>query len=261
MTSSPRSGSCRGGQPGPGLRRGPERLPPEPPSSTPGPEDRHAMSGAPARARTEPAGDLLVADRLHEALRWPGRGERHRFPDPARLDRQPDRPERRRQDDFFNMITGLYIPTEGAIVFDGDRASPASSRTRSSALGIARTFQNIRLFGNMTARWRTCWSASTQRAQGPLFGTILRTPRRHARRSEARKRARWSCSSSSGWRARDGDAGPQPAVWRSAPPRDRARAGDRPKLLLLDEPTAGHEPRGDRRADGVRPRAARPRSG
>src|SRR5262245_66311861 len=51
---------------------------------------------------------------------------------------------------FFNMITGLYIPTEGKITFDGKELTGRKPH-EVVRLGVARTFQNIRLFGNMTA--------------------------------------------------------------------------------------------------------------
>src|SRR6188768_4524412 len=51
---------------------------------------------------------------------------------------------------FFNMITGLYIPTEGTITFDGSELTGRKPH-EVVRLGVARTFQNIRLFGNMTA--------------------------------------------------------------------------------------------------------------
>src|SRR2546423_12020561 len=51
---------------------------------------------------------------------------------------------------FFNTITGLYKPTGGHIYFDGHEIT-ALSPDRVTTLGIARTFQNIRLFSNMTA--------------------------------------------------------------------------------------------------------------
>ena len=60
---------------------------------------------------------------------------------------------------FFNMITGLYIPTAGSIEFDGNDITGSKPHEVVRA-GIARTFQNIRLFGNMTAM-TTCSSACT----------------------------------------------------------------------------------------------------
>ena len=61
---------------------------------------------------------------------------------------------------LFNVLTGLYRPDSGAILFDGKDVT-AQKPNRIAEAGIARTFQNIRLFANMTALTRTSWSAGT----------------------------------------------------------------------------------------------------
>ena len=62
----------------------------------------------------------------------------------------------------FNLLTGVYQPTEGEFFLDGERMNGKKTYQVVRA-GIARTFQNIRLFGQMTVE-RTCWSHSTNRS-------------------------------------------------------------------------------------------------
>jgi len=57
---------------------------------------------------------------------------------------------------FFNCVTGFYTPEEGKIVFKG-RNITGLSPDRVTRLGISRTYQNIRLFKNMTPRWKIFW--------------------------------------------------------------------------------------------------------
>src|SRR3954467_13565505 len=76
---------------------------------------------------------------------------------------------------FFNMLTGLYRPSTGVIVFDG--ADITSMRPdRIVQRGMARTFQNIRLFGTMTALENVMVAEHPASATG-LFGAIVRPPR------------------------------------------------------------------------------------
>ncbi len=63
-----------------------------------------------------------------------------------------------------NLITGVYTPTAGALYFNGQDISRLDPHQRSQ-LGIARTFQNIRLFGNLTV-WQNLWAARVVREKG-----------------------------------------------------------------------------------------------
>ena len=89
---------------------------------------------------------------------------------------------------FFNMLTGLYQPTAGRITFDGKDVTGRRPDIITS-LGIARTFQNIRLFSTMTAL-ENVMVGEHSRMRAGLFGSILRTPGVRREEREVRERAR-----------------------------------------------------------------------
>jgi branched-chain amino acid transport system ATP-binding protein len=89
---------------------------------------------------------------------------------------------------FFNMLTGLYKPTTGAITFDGDDIT-AKRPDRIMAKGLARTFQNIRLFGTMTAVENVLVSQHAHTKSG-LFRSIVRTPFQRREEKAAHDKAR-----------------------------------------------------------------------
>jgi branched-chain amino acid transport system ATP-binding protein len=140
---------------------------------------------------------------------------------------------------FFNMLTGVYKPTAGQVVFDGSdiTSKPPHAVT---ALGIGRTFQNIRLFANMTAL-ENILVGMHGRLRGGIVSSILRTPRVRREEREAREQAR-AMLEYTGLRGRD-DMYASSLPYGEQRKLEVARAlATGPKLLLLDEPTAGMNP-------------------
>jgi branched-chain amino acid transport system ATP-binding protein len=140
---------------------------------------------------------------------------------------------------FFNMLTGFYKPTLGRIVFDS-RNVTGGRHDVIMKLGMARTFQNIRLFGLMTAE-ENVMVAMTPHLKAGVFSTIIRTPGQRREERQARETARElleyvGIGKSEGELARSLSYGDQRRL-------EIARAmALRPKVLLLDEPTAGMNP-------------------
>jgi branched-chain amino acid transport system ATP-binding protein len=140
---------------------------------------------------------------------------------------------------FFNMLTGVYKPTAGAIVFDGEDVTgkPPHAIT---ARGIGRTFQNIRLFQHMTAIENVLVGMHA-RLKTNIFRAILRDPGVKREEERARARAR-ELLAFSGLRRKDEEAA-RNLSYGDQRRLEVARAlATEPKLLLLDEPTAGMNP-------------------
>src|SRR4030088_1790184 len=87
---------------------------------------------------------------------------------------------------FFNMIAGLYTPTAGEITFQGKNITGRKPHTITQ-LGIARTFQNIRLFSTMSALDNVLVGMHA-RLKSNAFDAVVRTPRFNREESEARER-------------------------------------------------------------------------
>jgi branched-chain amino acid transport system ATP-binding protein len=140
---------------------------------------------------------------------------------------------------FFNMLTGLYKATSGTIVFDGTDVTekPPHAITK---LGVGRTFQNIRLFPQMTALENVLVGMHA-RLRGGIIGSIFSLPGVRREEKEAEDKAR-ELLEFSGLRNVDDELA-ESLSYGDQRRLEVARAlATQPKLLLLDEPTAGMNP-------------------
>jgi branched-chain amino acid transport system ATP-binding protein len=137
---------------------------------------------------------------------------------------------------FFNVITGLYTPDSGKFVLDGKPYEPTSVHEVAER-GIARTFQNIRLFGEMTALENVMVGRHIRTKSG-LFAAMFKTRAEKIEEAQIRERAMQlldyvGISKFAPYQARTLSYGDQRRL-------EIARAlATEPKLLALDEPAAG----------------------
>ncbi|MET9552720.1 ABC transporter ATP-binding protein [Streptomyces sp. NPDC006645] len=139
---------------------------------------------------------------------------------------------------FFNCLTGLYVPTDGTVSYKGT-VLPHQSHLVTKA-GIARTFQNIRLFANMTVLENVLVGRHTRTKEG-LWSALLRGPGFKKAEKESEARAMELLEFTGLAAKRDHLARNLPYGEQRKLEIARALASD-PGLLLLDEPTAGMNP-------------------
>ena len=137
---------------------------------------------------------------------------------------------------FFNVITGLYTPDSGEFKLDGENYTPTAVYQVAKA-GIARTFQNIRLFGGMTALENVMVGRHVRTKHG-LLGAVFQTPAERKEEREIKERAielleYVGIAQYADYTSRNLSYGHQRRLEIA-----RALATD-PKLLALDEPAAG----------------------
>jgi branched-chain amino acid transport system ATP-binding protein len=140
---------------------------------------------------------------------------------------------------FFNMLTGVYKPTAGRVVFDGKDVTGKPPHAVTER-GVGRTFQNIRLFQNMTALENVLVGMHA-RLKGNVFTAILKTPRVRHEEATARERAH-ELLAFSGLRRVEGNYAKNLSYGDQRRLEVARALATEPKLLLLDEPTAGMNP-------------------
>jgi len=139
----------------------------------------------------------------------------------------------------FNVVTGVYAATSGDIVFNG-ASILGKKRHLITKLGLARTFQNVRLFGDMTALENVITATDVHKKSG-LIGGLFGTPRSRREERESKARAH-ELLAFLGIDHRADQLG------KNLPYGDQRRLeiaralGTEPQVLLLDEPAAGFNP-------------------
>jgi branched-chain amino acid transport system ATP-binding protein len=155
---------------------------------------------------------------------------------------------------LLNLLTGVYAPSSGSVTFEGSDVTGLAPHAL-AARGIARTFQNLQIFFNMSARENVMVGRHLRERTG-WFAALLRFPSLAAGERESRDEAAelMRFVGLSDYLDADADAMPYGALKRL----EIARAlGGRPKLLLLDEPAAGLNPSETHAIDALITRLAR----
>lgn len=140
---------------------------------------------------------------------------------------------------LFNVFTGIYSPEEGEVRF-GDRRLVGLRSDQITALGMCRTFQNIRLFGNMTVLENILVGMHSRLPLG-VWDVLLRTPRFQQVESDALRRAE-DLLNLVGLTGHENELAKNLAYGDQRRLEIARALASRPQLLLLDEPTAGMSP-------------------
>ena len=140
---------------------------------------------------------------------------------------------------LFNCVTGVYTPTAGEVTFTG-QAITGKRPDQIVDLGICRTFQQIRLFPNMTSL-ENVFIGVDARHQTSIFGAMFRGPRYHREEQEGEEKA-LKLLEYCGLRKYANDLAKNLSYGDQRRLEIARAMGTQPKLLLLDEPAAGMNP-------------------
>jgi branched-chain amino acid transport system ATP-binding protein len=140
----------------------------------------------------------------------------------------------------FNVVTGVYRPTEGSVLLGG-RSVAGRRPYEINRLGIARTFQNIRLFGGLSVLDNVLVGFNRS-ALGGLAGTVVRTPA-HERIEHDREAEAMALLDTFGLADRANEVAASLAYGQQRRLEIARALATRPRILLLDEPAAGMNPR------------------
>ncbi len=194
------------------------------------------------------------------AVRRSGRGQRRLVHDPARSIVSLIGPNGAGKTTFFNVLTGLYEPTDGRGLLRRRATSPDCTPHKIASLGLARTFQNIRLFGLMTAEENVMVAMHSHLKSG-IFGTVLRLPRQRREEREAREAARRAARASSASAGAAERVRPQPLLRRPAPARGGPCARAQAQGAAARRADRRDEPAGVGRIRRLRPPGPRREAG